>query len=287
MKQTRYSLILLGCSVIWGSAFVAQSAAMDLGMLPYAFTAVRMLVGALCLMPFIYLRRRTALPATREGKARLLRSGMLIGVAVAVASCLQQAGLQYTTAGKAGFLTALYIILVPIYSVFLGKRPKATVAAAAGIALIGMYLLCMEESLRLSRGDLFCLFCAFAFPFQILSLDHFTRETDAVLLSCVEFFTVSVIARILAFLLEDPDPAALRAALIPVLYAGLLSGAVAYTLQAVGQKKIQNPSAASLIMSLESVFAALAGWLLLDQSMSGRKILGCVIMFAAIILAQL
>ena len=170
---------------------------------------------------------------------------------------------------------------------FLGKRPKATVAAAAGIALIGMYLLCMEESLRLSRGDLFCLFCAFAFPFQILSLDHFTRETDAVLLSCVEFFTVSVIAWILAFLLEDPDPAALRAALIPVLYAGLLSGAVAYTLQAVGQKKIQNPSAASLIMSLESVFAALAGWLILDQSMSGRKILGCVIMFAAIILAQL
>ena len=288
------SILLLVTAVIWGCAFVAQSVAMDF-VKPFTFCGARFLLSGTALVPVILLRKRMGFDdgcSRRSGRGRArfrtaVTGGIICGIFLFLGSGLQQIGIQYTTAGKAGFLTALYIILVPIYSVFLGKRPKATVAAAAGIALVGMYLLCMEESLKLSRGDLFCLFCAFAFPFQILSLDHFTRETDAVLLSCVEFYTVSVIAGILAFFLEDPDPAALRAALIPVLYAGLLSGAVAYTLQAVGQKKIQNPSAASLIMSLESVFAALAGWLILDQSMSGRKILGCVIMFAAIILAQL
>ena len=293
-QQGAGAVLLLITALIWGCAFVAQSVAMD-HVGPFTFCASRFMLSGFAVAAFLLVRRALGYNEARGmnlGRRRMRRNdgiagGIICGFFLFLGASLQQIGIQYTTAGKAGFLTALYIILVPIYSVFLGKRPKATVAAAAGIALVGMYLLCMEESLKLSRGDLFCLFCAFAFPFQILSLDHFTRETDAVLLSCVEFYTVSVIAGILAFLLEDPDPAALRAALIPVLYAGLLSGAVAYTLQAVGQKKIQNPSAASLIMSLESVFAALAGWLILDQSMSGRKILGCVIMFAAIILAQL
>ncbi|MBQ7535563.1 MAG: DMT family transporter [Stomatobaculum sp.] len=288
------SVLLLVTAVIWGCAFVAQSVAMDF-VKPFTFCAARFVLSGTALVPFLLIRKRMGFDdgcSIRSGRGRArfrtaLTGGMICGCFLFLGSILQQIGIQYTTTGKAGFLTALYIILVPIYSTFLGKKPKPTVAAAAGIALVGMYLLCMEESLRLSKGDMFCLFCACAFPFQILSVDHFASRTDAVLLSCVEFFTVSVIAFVLAMIFDHPDPAALKAALLPVLYAGLLSGAVAYTLQAVGQKKMQNPSAASLIMSLESVFAALAGWILLDQVMSARKIIGCIIMFAAIVLAQL
>ena len=158
---------------------------------------------------------------------------------------------------------------------------------AAGIALAGMYLLCMEERFGLSKGDMFCVFCALAFPFQILAVEIFAQRTDPVFLSCVQFLTVSLIAFFFALIFEKPELGALKGTLVPLLYAGLMSGAVAYTLQVVGQEKMRNPSAASLIMSLESVFAALAGFILLHQTMTPRKIIGCAVMFAAIILAQI
>ena len=285
---------LLVTSLIWGCAFVAQSVAMDY-VGPFTFCFSRFLISGVCLIFAVLLRRRLGLDrdqglsSVRRGMSRrtALIGGIVCGIFLFGGAGLQQVGIQYTTAGKAGFLTALYIILVPIYGIAFGKAPGKKVWIAACMALFGMYLLCMEGYFRLSRGDLFCVFCALGFPFQILAVDYFAAETDAVQLSCVQFLTVAFISGILAFLLEEPSLETLFKAAVPVLYAGVLSGAVAYTFQIVGQQKMRNPSAASLIMSLESVFAALAGWILLGQGLTPRKLLGCVIMFAAIILAQL
>ena len=293
-QQGAGAVLLLITALIWGCAFVAQSVAMDhLG--PFTFCAARFLLSGLALVVFLLVRRALGYNEGRGmniGKKRMRRNdgifgGIVCGIFLFLGAVLQQIGIQYTTTGKAGFLTALYIILVPIYSILLGRAPKKKVWAAAAIALFGMYLLCMEERFGLSRGDMFCVFCALAFPLQILSVEIFAQRTDPVFLSCVQFLTVAAITSVMALILEDPDAGALKAALVPLLYAGLMSGAVAYTLQVVGQEKMRNPSAASLIMSLESVFAALAGWIILRQTMTPRKIIGCAVMFAAIILAQI
>ena len=231
MKQTRYSLILLGCSVIWGSAFVAQSAAMDLGMLPYAFTAVRMLVGAVCLMPFIYLRRRTALPATREGKARLLRSGMLIGVAVAVASCLQQAGLQYTTAGKGAFLTALYILLVPIVgAAFFHRKTGAWTWLCLVIGAVGLWFLSITEAFTLEKGDALMILCALVFTLQILLVDKFAPDFDPLTLCCLEFLTAGLLSFLPMAIFEGFGFQNIRPAIWCILYCGIFSCGIAYWL---------------------------------------------------------
>ena len=293
-QQGAGAVLLLITALIWGCAFVAQSVAMDhLG--PFTFCAARFLLSGVALVVFLLVRRVLGYNEGRGmniGKKRMRRNdgifgGIVCGIFLFLGAVLQQIGIQYTTTGKAGFLTALYIILVPIYSILLGRAPKRKVWAAAAIALFGMYLLCMEERFGLSRGDMFCVFCALAFPLQILSVEIFAQRTDPVFLSCVQFLTVAAITSVMALILEDPDAGALKAALVPLLYAGLMSGAVAYTLQVVGQEKMRNPSAASLIMSLESVFAALAGWIILHQTMTPRKIIGCAVMFAAIILAQI
>ncbi len=286
MKQTRYSLILLGCSVIWGSAFVAQSAAMDLGMLPYAFTAVRMLVGAVCLMPFIYLRRRTALPATREGKARLLRSGMLIGVAVAVASCLQQAGLQYTTAGKGAFLTALYILLVPIVgAAFFHRKTGLWTWLCLVIGAVGLWFLSITEAFTLEKGDALMILCALVFTLQILLVDKFAPDFDPLTLCCLEFLTAGLLSFLPMAIFEGFGFQNIRPAIWCILYCGIFSCGIAYWLQIVGQRHLP-PALASLIMSFESVFGALFGALLLHERMTGRELLGCALIFAALVLSQ-
>ena len=287
MKQTRYSLILLGCSVIWGSAFVAQSAAMDLGMLPYAFTAVRMLVGAVCLMPFIYLRRRTALPATREGKARLLRSGMLIGVAVAVASCLQQAGLQYTTAGKGAFLTALYILLVPIVgAAFFHRKTGLWTWLCLVIGAVGLWFLSITEAFTLEKGDALMILCALVFTLQILLVDKFAPDFDPLTLCCLEFLTAGLLSFLPMAIFEGFGFQNIRPAIWCILYCGIFSCGIAYWLQIVGQRHLP-PALASLIMSFESVFGAIFGALILHERMTGRELLGCGLIFAALVLSQL
>lgn len=287
-------LILLLTAFIWGLAFVAQSVAMDhIG--PMSFCAARFFLSGFVLIPVIWLRRHMGwdeLRSSGRGRRAALRregmiGGLICGVFLFFAAAVQQIGVKYTTAGKAGFLTTLYIIVVPIYSIALGRRPARKVGVAAVIAMVGMYLLCIEGRLGLPKGDAYCLLCALLFPFQILALDYYVQRTDAVFLSCLEFLTVGFLSLVFALLFETADIASLRAALIPILYAGVLSGAVGYTLQGVGQQKLQNPSAATLIMSLEAVFAVLVGWLVMGQTLSPRKILGCVIMFAAIALAQL
>ena len=286
MKQTKYSLILLGCSVIWGSAFVAQSAAMDYGMAPFAFTAVRMLVGALCLMPFIFLRRKAAIPAAKAGKIRLVRSGVLVGLTVAVASWLQQLGLQYTTAGKGAFLTALYILLVPIVgAAFFHRKTGLWTWLCLLIGGTGLYFLSVTEAFTLEKGDALVILCALVFTLQILLVDKYAPDFDALTLCCIEFLTAGLLSFLPMALFEGFGFENMGAAIWCILYCGIFSCGIAYWLQIVGQRHLP-PALASLIMSFESMFGALFGALLLHERMTSRELLGCGIIFVALVLSQ-
>lgn len=282
--------LLFLTAFIWGTAFVAQSVGMDhIG--PFTFNAVRSLVGGLALIPVILVFNRRKSPARRqtEGANRkvLLLGGVCCGLALGVASCLQQVGMQYTTVGKAGFLTALYIVIVPILSLFFRRKAGAKLWVSVAIAIVGLYLLCMSGSLRLQLGDFLVLLCALAFSVHIMVIDHFTTQVDGVQMSCIQFFVAAAFSAVCMLFTEGvPDPGAVAISWVPILYAGVLSSGVGYTLQIVGQKGV-NPTAASLVLSLESVISVLAGWVILGQSMSPREILGCVLMFCAILLAQL
>ena len=282
--------LLFLTAFIWGTAFVAQSVGMDhIG--PFTFNAVRSLVGGLALIPVILVFNRRKSPARRqtEGANRkvLLLGGVCCGLALGVASCLQQVGMQYTTVGKAGFLTALYIVIVPILGLFFRRKAGTKLWVSVAIAIVGLYLLCMSGSLRLQLGDFLVLLCALAFSVHIMVIDHFTTQVDGVQMSCIQFFVAAAFSAVCMLFTEGvPDPGAVAISWVPILYAGVLSSGVGYTLQIVGQKGV-NPTAASLVLSLESVISVLAGWVILGQSMSPREILGCVLMFCAILLAQL
>lgn len=288
--------MLLLTATIWGVAFVAQSVGMDyIG--PFTFNAVRNAIGGLVLLPCIALLRRTGdgkggIPqderkAVSENRKNLLLGGICCGVMLFVASNLQQIGIQYTTVGKAGFITAMYIVLVPILSIFLGKKAGIKIWAAVVLSVAGLYILCMTGGrFSLQKGDLLVLLSAFAFSVHILVIDHFAPLADGVKMSCIQFFVCALLSAVCMWLFEEPDMGAILQAWIPVLYAGVLSCGVAYTLQIVGQRGM-NPTVASLILSLESVISLIAGWVILGQALSAREISGCVLMFAAIILAQL
>lgn len=289
----RSSFLLFLAAAIWGVAFVAQSVGMEY-MGPCTFNGVRFLIGGIVLLPFIWYRDRKSAgqdrAKTREEKEKekrlLLQGGISCGLALCAASLMQQAGIQYTTVGKAGFITTLYIILVPILGIFLHQRIGRRVWAGAVIAICGMYLLCMSGSFSLSKGDSFVLIAALIFSVHILVVDYFAPRADSVKLSCLQFLTSGVICMTLAFLTETPSLAALLAGAVPVLYAGVLSCGVAYTLQVVGQKNVE-PTIASLILSLESVVSVLAGWVILGQKLSPRELMGCALVFAAVVLVQL
>lgn len=282
--------LLFLTAFIWGTAFVAQSVGMDhIG--PFTFNAVRSLVGGLALIPVILVFNRRKSPARRQteraNRKVLLLGGVCCGLALGVASCLQQVGMQYTTVGKAGFLTALYIVIVPILGLFFRRKAGAKLWVSVAIAIVGLYLLCMSGSLRLQLGDFLVLLCALAFSVHIMVIDHFTTQVDGVQMSCIQFFVAAAFSAVCMLFTEGvPDPGAVAISWVPILYAGVLSSGVGYTLQIVGQKGV-NPTAASLVLSLESVISVLAGWVILGQSMSPREILGCVLMFCAILLAQL
>lgn len=289
MRKTNYRslLLLFLTAVIWGIAFVAQSVGMDY-VKPFTFNGVRCLLGAIVLLPVIYVfdRKKTKEEKKAEDKKSLWLGGMLCGLCLCTASCLQQIGLQYTTAGKAGFLTALYIVLVPIIGVFFKKKCSPFVIGSILLALIGLYLLSIKEGFYIEKGDIYVMICAVIFSFHILTIDHFSPKCDGVKLSCVQFLVSGFIATIIALVIEKPELAQIMAAWLPIAYAGVLSCGVAYTLQIIGQKGI-NPTIASLVLSLESVVSVLAGWVLLNQALSTRELIGCVIMFIAIILAQI
>lgn len=282
--------MLLLAAFIWGSAFVAQSVGMDY-VEPLTFNCVRSIFGGIVLLPCIYLLGKLKSPEEREEAARmdkktLLAGGISCGVILCLASNAQQIGIQYTSVGKAGFITALYIVIVPILGIFLKRRCGWKVWLSVLIALVGFYLLCMVGGFSLERGDLWLLMCALLFSFHILTIDHFSPMVDGVKMSCIQFFTCGLLSGIAMLLTETPDVHRILAAWGPILYAGVLSSGVAYTLQIVGQKNY-NPTVATLLLSLESVFSVLTGWAVLHQKLSARELCGCVLIFIAVILAQL
>ena len=289
MKQLKSSLLLLLTAVIWGVAFVAQSTGMD-HVGPFTFNAARSVIGGLVLLPVIFVmdRNKSAEEKINEkkNKKELILGGICCGVALAVASAFQQAGIQYTTVGKAGFITAMYIVIVPILGLFFKKKVRLLIWIAVAIAVAGMYLLCMNESLSINMGDLLVFICAFCFAVHIMVIDHFSPMVDGVKMSCIQFFVCSAVSAVPALILEQPSFAQMLSAWMPILYAGALSSGVGYTLQVVAQKNV-NPTLASLIMSLESVVSVLAGWLLLHQQLSTKELVGCAFVFCAMVLAQL
>ena len=290
-QQLRGSLMLLLGSVIWGFAFVAQKAGMD-SMRPISFNGIRNLMAGLCLIPVtVWAERRNhgAAPATPEGKRLQLRAGIFCGAFLFLASTLQQAGLVETSAGKAGFITALYVVLVPVAAwLIFHKNPGKWMWVSVLLALPGLFLLCVPagETLSLARGDLLVLACAVCFTGQILSIDHYSQKVSGVRLSRDQFLFCGGLGTLVSLFLEPITWDGIRQALPALLYAGILSGAVAYTLQILGQRRV-NPALASLIMCLESVFSVLGGALVLGERLSGREMAGCVVMFAAVVLSQL
>lgn len=286
-KALRSSFLLFLAAFIWGVAFVAQSVGMDY-MGPFSFNGARFLMGSLVLIPLVMYRRKSLKGEERRFESRKVTviGGICCGLALCSAALFQQLGILYTTVGKAGFITTLYIIIVPIMGIFLKKKIPGKVWLAAVVAMIGMYLLCMSEGLRLSKGDRFVFICAILFSIHILVIDYFSPKADGVELSCLQFFAAGVICSILALIFEKPAVSNFVAGIIPLSYAGIMSSGVAYTLQIVGQKDL-DPTVASLILSMESVISMLAGWVILGQAMSGRELFGCALVFGAVILVQL
>lgn len=285
-KKWKGNLLLLLTALIWGAAFVAQSAGMEQNG-PFTFNTIRMILGGIVLIPCIALfdKMRHVRLGWRSADKNLWVGGCLCGVALFTGATLQQFGIQYTSAGKAGFITALYVIFVPLCRLFAGKRPGKLLWGSVALAAVGMYLLCMDGSLALSKGDVLVLLGAFGFTAHILIIDHFSQKVDGVRMSCIQFFVAGALSLVCMFLFEAPSVPAILSAWAPILYASLLSCGVAYTLQVVAQKDT-DPTVASLILCLESVFAVLFGWLLLGETLSMKELLGCILMFVAIVLAQ-
>jgi len=292
-------MLLLLTAAIWGVAFVAQSVGMDY-VGPFTFNTVRSLLGGIVLIPCIVLLKRIDVGSKDTAGAAehasgdpagqrkvLLTGGVACGVLLCIASNLQQFGIMYTSVGKSGFITAMYIVLVPVLGIFLKKKAGIKIWCSVAIAVGGLYLLCMTDSgFSIQKGDLLLLLGAVIFSFHILTIDYFSPKVDGVKMSCIQFFTCGILSMVCMFLFEQPQIGAILQAWMPIVYAGVLSCGVAYTLQIVGQKGM-NPTVASLILSMESVISVIAGWLILHQKLSGRELLGCVLMFAAIILVQL
>ncbi|MDO4976011.1 MAG: DMT family transporter [Eubacteriales bacterium] len=299
-KKIRNTLLLFLTAFIWGAAFVAQSSGGD-AVGPYTFNCSRSIIGSLVLIPVIFLLDGLKLtnrkPVTKEEKKTLWIGGLSCGLVLCIATNLQQVGINSgTPAGKAGFLTACYIILVPILGLFLKKKSTWNIWLGVMLTVIGLYLLCMKGSLSLQFSDILLLLCALDFSVHILIIDYFSPKVDGVRMSCIQFMTVGILTAFPMFFTEMNGSFANLGpwlsmfqrwdALIPILYAGVFSSGVAYTLQIIGQQDV-NPTVASLILSLESVFSVLAGAVILGEMMSLRELCGCAFIFAAVILAQI
>ncbi|MBS5646295.1 MAG: DMT family transporter [Lachnospiraceae bacterium] len=315
MKKTEWKspALLFLTAVVWGVAFVAQSVGMDY-VGPFTFNCIRCLIGAVVLVPCIWFldgwkqrpdgascgresagaqdsascsrRSAGAQDGASDGSHALLAGGICCGLALFVASNLQQIGIQYTTVGKAGFITALYIVMVPVFGIFLKKRAGIRVWVSVALAVAGLYLLCITDRLALGKGDILVLLCAVVFAVHILVVDHFSAKADGVRMSCIQFLVCGLLSGVCMLITEHPEMRLILQAWQPILYAGVFSCGVGYTLQIVGQKGT-DPTVASLILSLESVVSVLAGWLLLGQRLSVRELGGCALMFAAILLVQM
>ena len=285
--------MLLLAALVWGVAFVAQSEGLNY-VGAFTFNTCRFILGGAVLIPCIYFlhgRKDSAWQTLSEKeKKEQTRMGIIGGICcgciLCLASCLQQFGIAQTTVGKAGFITTLYIIIVPFMGLFLKRKIGINIWISAVIAAVGMYFLCITESFSIGAGDRLVLMCSVVFSVHILVIDHFSPKADGVVISCVQFFTAGVIASVLMLLFEHPSVSAVIAAAAPILYAGVMSCGVGYTLQVVAQNGV-DPTVASLLLSLESVFSLIAGWMLLGQRLSVKEQFGCLLVFCAIILAQI
>ena len=289
VSKIKGNIILMLTAFIWGTAFVAQSVGMDY-VGPFTFITSRYIIGGIFLIPCIFLLDKINKNSNKNNnninKKTLYIGGCLCGIVLFIASSFHQIGIQYTTVGKSGFITALYIIIVPVLGLLFKKKVQKRVWFSVVIALIGLYLLCIKENFEISRGDFLILMCAVCFSIHILVIDKFSPLVDGVRMSCIQFFVAGILGIIPMFIFENPELANLIQAYSPILYAGVMSSGVAYTLQIIGQK-YTSPVMATLIMSLESVFAALSGWLILGEILSVKELIGCVLVFAGIIIAQL
>ncbi len=314
------SILLALTAFIWGLAFVAQSVGMEY-VQPFTFNCVRFAVGGVVLIPCIaflnwfngksennisenekiisgfnntkisenvnVIEKSGDTPKVyNTQKKELLKAGILCGIFLFTASSFQQIGIMYTSVGKAGFITALYIIIVPVLGIFLGKKVGKGIGFSVILAIVGMYCLCITDGFVLEIGDILELLCAFFFSLHIMTIDKFASKVDCVKMSCIQFFVCAFLSMIFMIIMEEPRLELILAAWMPILYAGVMSCGIAYTLQVVGQKSV-HPVVASLIMSLESVFAVLAAWVILGQTMSVRESIGCILVFCGIIIVQL
>ena len=306
--KLRNTFFLFLTAMIWGAAFVAQSVSMDyIG--PFTFICLRSVIGGLFLIPVIIvldgIRKKSQnesadvvnseniLHIETEEKQRLswknkqlIEGGIVCGIFLFFANCFQQTGIQYTTVGKAGFITTFYIIIVPLIGLFFKKYCGILTWIGVVIALAGLYFLCITQKLTIQRGDALILCCSVLYAGQILAIDHYNPFVDGVKMSCIQFLTGGILGAVFMLLFENPSIAMILSAAGPILYTGIMSTGVGYTLQIVGQKGL-NPTVAALILILESVFSALSGYVFLHQVLTTRELIGCALMFIAIVLAQL
>ncbi len=288
-KRLKGNLILFLTALIWGSSFVAQSVGMDY-IEPNTFMAIRTLMGACVLLPYILITdacKKKQGTYKKTDIKKLIKYAAMSGVFLCIAQTLQTHGLKHTTTAKSGFLTALYIIFVAIFGLFFGKKLNLKTAVGIVIAVAGMYFLCLfGTEISFNIGDLLTILCAVFFAGQILVIDKHANEIDGIKFSCAQFFTAGIINTILMLILEKPDMGNILSCIPSLLYSGIMSCGIAYTLQVVGQKYAE-PTSAAIIMSFESVFAAISGWIILSEVMNISQIAGCALMFAAIVLVQL
>lgn len=279
----KYRLLLLSAALIWGFAFVAQVVGMDT-VGPFTFNGVRFVIGSLALLPFLYFHREEKSPVSTS--ISLWAAFLMVGIPLFLGATLQQVGLQYTTASKASFLTANYLLMVPIAGLFLGQPLLRNYLIGAILAMTGVYFISITEDLTISYGDGLMLICAMAFTLQIHMLNYLTQRFSPVLLSAGQFMVTGLLNLLLAFLFETPTLAGLQGAAWPILYTGILSTSVAYTLQAVGQKYMP-PTEASMILSMEMVFGGISGILFLDESFTLRQTIGVIAMTCGVFLSQI
>ncbi len=285
-EKLRGSLCLVIATTIWGSAFIAQSVGMDY-IEPFTFQTVRCFLAVVFLLPVIWLFDRDKKAYFQSwANPHLWKTGIVCGIALFVAAGLQQVGLVYTSAGKAGFITAMYIVLVPILGLFFRKAPSPAAWVSVGLAVLGLYLLSCMGVAEINTGDLCLMVCALFFAIQITLVDRMAGQLDGLRLNCIQSLVCAVLSGVMMLFTETPDMDNILVCWLPLGYAGVLSMGVAYSLQIIGQKYVE-PTPASLIMSLESVFAVLFGWLLLNERMAAHELLGCALVFAAVILSQI
>lgn len=288
-NKAKGNIILLLTAIIWGSSFVAQSKGMEY-IEPFTYNSLRTLIGGIVLLPVIAAFGLFGKKHEEKNSYSLkytLLGGLCCGVILCVASSFQQVGIVYTTAGKSGFITALYVVIVPIFEIALGRRPSILVLLGCLVAVLGFYFLCIKNDFSIGFGDLLTLICAFFFALHIIVIDIFLKKgADGTRMACAQFFTAGLIMLLCMFLFETPCIDSIFEAKYTILYAGVMSCGVAYTLQIIGQRYAQ-PTIATMLMSLESVFSVLTGWLILHEQLTLREFFGCVLVFAAVIVSQI